>query len=137
MTARAAANSFLKRTMTIAAASMNRPAAMRSAATKPTRVPVAKSQSRSGWPKISGNVTPAVKLASESAITAEAAAYPAASQGSAAMTRLRHRKEHSSPAGPARNKKIIPPSKPAWVAYPAAFAISARNSITAVRDPPG
>ncbi len=80
---------------------------------------------------------PAVKLASVSPATVKAAAYPAASQGSAAMIRRRQRKEHWSSAGPARNKKIIPPNNPAWVAYPAAFAISARNAITAVRDPPG
>ena len=80
---------------------------------------------------------PAIKLASVSPAAIKAAAYPAASQGSAATIRRRQRKEHGSSAGPARNKKIIPPNDPAWVAYPAAFAIPARNAIMALRDPPG
>ena len=80
---------------------------------------------------------PAIKLASVSATAVKAATYPAASQGSAATIRRRQRKEHGSSAGPARNKKIIPPNDPAWVAYPAAFAISATNAITAARDPLG
>ena len=80
---------------------------------------------------------PAAELASVSPAAVKAITYPAASQGSAPAIRRRQRKEHGSSAGPARNKKIIPPKNPAWVAYPAAFAISATNAITAARDPLG